>query len=119
MRMVPQPYASGMNALLLAPLPAAAADWQATLRRVSAAAGRYFFLTRVPVVENSPSFAAWQKVYDSKMLHMQFNQDELLRVAESAGLKLCREVVVGDRPYIHNAPEQCELRGWIFKPNKQ
>lgn len=90
-------------------------DWQATIARVSAAAAEYFFLTRVPIVERSPSFPARQRIYDTEMIHMQFNQDELLRVAAGAGLKLLREVVVGDRPYIHNAPEQCELRGWIFK----
>jgi putative methyltransferase (TIGR04325 family) len=91
-------------------------DWQTTIARVSAAANEYFFLTRVPVVEHHPSFPARQRIYDTEMVHLQFNQDELLRVAAGAGLKLLREVVVGDRPYIHNAPEQCELRGWIFKP---
>jgi putative methyltransferase (TIGR04325 family) len=90
-------------------------DWQATIERVSAAATEIFFLTRVPVVEHSPSFPARQRIYDTEMIHLQFNQDELLRVAANAGLKLLREVVVGDRPYIHHAPEQCELRGWIFK----
>jgi putative methyltransferase (TIGR04325 family) len=90
-------------------------DWQATIGRVSAAATEIFFLTRVPVVEHSPSFPARQRIYDTEMIHLQFNQDELLRVAANAGLKLLREVVVGDRPYIHHAPEQCELRGWIFK----
>jgi hypothetical protein len=90
-------------------------DWQTTIGRVSAAATEIFFLTRVPVVEHSPSFPARQRIYDTEMIHLQFNQDELLRVAANAGLKLLREVVVGDRPYIHHAPEQCELRGWIFK----
>ena len=90
-------------------------DWQETMRRVSRAANEFFFLTRVPVVEQSPSFPARQRIYGTEMIHMQFNQDELLQVAAQAGLQLFREVVVGDRPYIHNAPEQCELRGWIFK----
>lgn len=90
-------------------------DWQDTLRRLAAVAKRYFFLTRLGVVENSPSFPARQRVYGTEMIHMQLNQTEVLQVAESAGLKLLREVVVGDKPYIHGAPEQCELRGWIFK----
>lgn len=90
-------------------------DWKETLHRVASVATSYFFLTRLPVIENSPSFAARQRVYGTEMIHLQLNQAEVLRVAESAGLKLIREVVVGDRPYIHGAPEQCELRGWIFK----
>lgn len=90
-------------------------DWQATLRRLSACANQYFFLTRLAVVENSPSFPARQRVYGTEMIHLQLNQAEVLEVARNAGLELFREVVVGDRPYVHGAPEQCELRGWIFK----
>ncbi len=90
-------------------------DWRDTLRRVAAVANEYFFLTRLAVVEHSPSFPARQRVYGTEMIHMQLNQTEVLQAAASAGLKLMREVVIGDRPYIHGAPEQCELRGWIFK----
>ena len=93
-------------------------NWREELVRVAAAAKQFFFLTRLPVVENSPSFPARQRIYGTEMIHLQLNQDEVLQVAERAGLKLFREVVVGDRPYIHNAPEQCELRGWIFKASK-
>jgi putative methyltransferase (TIGR04325 family) len=94
-------------------------NWQETMGRVSAAADQFFFLTRLPVVQHSPSFPARQRVYGTEMIHMQFNQDEVLQVAQRAGLELFREVVVGDRPHIHNAPEQCELRGWIFKAAKR
>jgi putative methyltransferase (TIGR04325 family) len=90
-------------------------DWEEVLTRVAKVAKGYFFLTRLPVVEESPSFAARQRVYGTEMIHMQLNQAEVLQAAERAGLKLFREVVVGDRPYVHGAPEQCELRGWIFK----
>jgi len=34
---------------------------------------------------------------------------------KETGLILVREFVVGDLPYIKNAPEQCEMRGWLFK----
>jgi hypothetical protein len=90
-------------------------DWQAILRRLAACAAQYVFLTRLPVVENSPSFTARQRVYGSEMIFLALNQAEVLQVAANAGLKLLREVVVGDRPYVHGAPEQCELRGWLFK----
>lgn len=90
-------------------------NWQETIRRVAAAADQFFFLTRLPIVERSPSFPARQRIYGTEMIHQQLNQAEVLEVAERAGLKLFREVVVGDRPYVHNAPEQCELRGWIFR----
>lgn len=93
-------------------------NWQETLGRVAAAANQFFFLTRLPVVESTPSFPARQRIYGTEMIHMQLNQTEVLQVAQSAGLELFREVVVGDRPYVHGAPEQCELRGWIFKAAK-
>jgi len=94
-------------------------DWREKIGRVSAAANKFFFLTRIPVVEQSASFPARQRIYGTEMIHLQFNQDELLQVAAAAGLELFREVVVGDRPYIHNAPEQCELRGWIFRAGRR
>jgi hypothetical protein len=38
-----------------------------------------------------------------------------LTVVEDEGFSIVREFVVGDRPYIKNAPEQCELRSWLFR----
>lgn len=90
-------------------------DWKGTLQQLARVAKEYFFLTRLPVVEHTPSYVAVQREYDTEMLHQQFNKDEVLGFVESLGLCLVREVVVGDRPYIHGGPEQCELRGWLFK----
>jgi putative methyltransferase (TIGR04325 family) len=90
-------------------------DWKATLRELVQVAKEYFFLTRLPVVEHAPSFVALQREYNTEMLHQQFNKNEVVSFVESLGLRLVREVVVGDRPYIQGAPEQCELRGWLFK----
>lgn len=94
-------------------------DWADTLRRVGHAVGDYLLLTRLPVVEKGPSFAAIQRIYGTEMLHQQLHQASVLEVIEENGLRLIREFVVGDRPYIKNAPEQCELRGWLFKRNSQ
>jgi putative methyltransferase (TIGR04325 family) len=90
-------------------------DWKQTLEKLSRVVKEYFFLTRLPVVEHAASFVAVQREYDTEMLHQQFNKNEVLDFVESLGLRRVREVVVGDRPYIQGAPEQCELRGWLFK----
>jgi putative methyltransferase (TIGR04325 family) len=90
-------------------------DWAEALRRIAPAVKEYLLLTRVPVVENGPGFVAIQRHSGVEMLHQQLNQAALLRVVEQTGLHLVRELVVGDRPGIENAPEQCELRGWLFK----
>lgn len=88
--------------------------WKETLYKIAVAVGSYLFLTRVPIVFRSPSFVAIQRIYGTEMLHQQFNQDELLAVAAGTGLRTVREFVVGDRPHIRHAPEQPELRGWLF-----
>jgi putative methyltransferase (TIGR04325 family) len=90
-------------------------DWADTIRRISAAVKDYLFLTRVPVIEEIPSFLAIQKAYNTMMLHQQLNQSDVLRVVKETGLLLIREFVVGDGPYVRNAPEQCEMRGWLFR----
>jgi len=90
-------------------------QWPDIVRRLARVANKYLFLTRLPVVDKGPSFVAIQRAYETEMMHQQFNQDEVLRVVEATGLQLVREFVVGDRPYIHGAPEQCEFRGWLFQ----
>jgi putative methyltransferase (TIGR04325 family) len=90
-------------------------DWFDALHRIARATKTYLFLYRLPVVQKSPSFLGLQRIYNSQMLHQQLNQTELLEAVKDTGLILVREFVVGDRPYIKGAPEQCEIRGWLFK----
>lgn len=90
-------------------------EWKIVLRKIIDATEEYLFLTRVPVVEHHRGFNAIQNVYGTTMIHQQFNQSELLGFIESNELLLIREFIIGDKPYIHNAPEQCELKGWLFK----
>ena len=90
-------------------------NWEEVLQKVSTAVGGYLLLTSVPVVENADSFVAIQKAYDTRMLHWQFNKHALLQVIRNTGLSLMREFVIGEHPYIKNAPEQCEMCGWLFK----
>lgn len=90
-------------------------DWRGFLARVAAAvgAGQYFLLTRVPVVSGA-GFVAIQRLHGRQVLHQQLNEAELLDRVRDTGLHLVRELIVGDRPVIVNAPEQCELKGWLF-----
>jgi putative methyltransferase (TIGR04325 family) len=90
-------------------------DWKEELQRIACAAKGYLFLMRVPIVSKASSFLAIQRVYGTEMKHRVFNQSELLRFIEETGLRLVREFVVGDYPYIKNAPEPCEMRSFLFK----
>jgi len=90
-------------------------DWADVLHRIVNSVKDYLFLFRLPVVQHSPSFISIERLYNSQMLHQQLNQAELLQAVKETGLPLMREFVVGDRPYIKGAPEQCEMRGWLFR----
>ena len=92
-----------------------ARDWKGQLRSVVSAAAEWLYITRLPVVDSVPGFVALQRVYGSTMLHWQFNRGELLDFVGTLGFVVEREFETGDRPYIKDAPEQCELRGWLFR----
>lgn len=92
-----------------------AQDWKEQLRQISKAASNWIYITRLPIVEHVPTFAAVQRVYGSVMLHWQFNRESFLELFESLGFIAEREFETGDRPYVKDAPEQCELRGWLFR----
>ena len=91
-------------------------DWRSLLPQMAnaVAAGGWLLLTRVSVVAG-PSFVAVDRIYGSAMHHQQFNEAELLAAVADTGLSLVRELVVGDRLTIMNAPESSELRGWLFR----
>lgn len=95
-----------------------AQDWEGQLRRIAVAAGEWLYITRLPVVERVPTFAAVQRVYGSTMMHWQFNRANLLGLVESLGFVIDREFEIGDRPCVKDAPEPCELRGWLFRRAK-
>jgi putative methyltransferase (TIGR04325 family) len=84
------------------------------LARFAAATRQYLFLGQLPLLQRHPGFVAIQRHYGSVMLHEQFNRQKLQCEAEGHGLRLVREFVTGYRPPIKNAPEQCELRSWLF-----
>jgi putative methyltransferase (TIGR04325 family) len=90
-------------------------DWKAALGRISSSVANYLFLARVPVVQRNPGYVAVQRAYGTKMLHPQINQGVLLKAVQDLGFTIAREFIVDDRPYIKGAPEQCELRSWLFK----
>ena len=90
-------------------------DWAEKLQKISLSAKKYLFLFRLPVVQNSPTFISIERLHHSQMLHQQVNQAQLLAVAKKTGMSLVREFVVGTPPYIKNAPEQCQMRGWLLK----
>ena len=89
-------------------------NWQYVLEKLSDATKEYLLLMRLPVVNNH-SFLAIQTVNTSKILHRQLSKRDLLSIPCKQGLSLMREFIVGYKPYIRNAPEQCVINSWLFK----
>jgi putative methyltransferase (TIGR04325 family) len=98
--------------------PQYAKDWEELLAKLAAASRDYLLLTRIPVVVNSQNFAVMQRVYGSRMVFWVFRQSEFIDVVRRQGFELVREFLVQDWPPVHDAPEQCELRGWLFRRAK-
>jgi putative methyltransferase (TIGR04325 family) len=89
-------------------------DWKALLTKLINCCSHYLFLQRVPVLKASEGYAAIQNVYNTKLLHFQINEEELLSFIRMGGFKLLRVFPTFDTPYFANAPEQPSFRGYLF-----
>lgn len=90
-------------------------EWKMFFKDISKCTKEYLFVTRVPSVCNVSSFVAIQDEQGIKMLHQQLNSSEFVQEVENCGFGVMLEFLVGDKPFIKNAPEQCEMKGWLFK----
>jgi putative methyltransferase (TIGR04325 family) len=94
-------------------------DWQGFIHDVANSVGEYFFLSRIPVSHTTETYVAVQRTLNTEMLLWIFNKQELEKVIEESGFVLVREFVLGDRHYVRNIPERCELVSWLFRKNAQ
>ncbi len=94
--------------------------WKAALAGLAQATSGYLFITQLPVVERAPAFVYVQRPYsfgyDTEYLSWCLNRVEFLSAAKDTNLALQREFIVGHQPPIRGAPEQCEYRGFLFRP---
>jgi len=93
-------------------------DWSHTMRRLATASRGYVYVGRLPIVREVPSFTVIQRPdrhgYATEYVSWVLNRQEFLGHADRLGLRLVREIPVGDGPRIHGAPEQCEFTGFLF-----
>jgi putative methyltransferase (TIGR04325 family) len=96
------------------------AAWEKTFSGLAAAAGRYLFVTRLPVSVHGPSFVVLQRAYgygyDTEFLGWVFGRDELLEAAAQAGMSFLREFVFHSWPIPGAPANPVELRGYLFAP---
>jgi putative methyltransferase (TIGR04325 family) len=97
-----------------------AEDWPAMLAALGRSTSDWLYVTRLPVVRESPPYVVLQRAhaygYDTEYLGWVLNRGGLLEAAAGAGLELERELVTGVRLRIPGAPEeQIEHRGFLFR----
>lgn len=94
-------------------------NWQALFASLARVTSRYLYIANLPTVLQAPSFVFIQRPYtygyNTEYLSWCLNQDEFLAYAEGTEVELVRMFTYGHRPIIHNAPEQNEYRGFLFR----
>ena len=57
--------------------------------------------------------------YDTEYPGWFLNRDEFLGAAKESGLTLLREFLINEVPYVPNAPEAADYRGFLFAPTSR
>lgn len=94
--------------------------WCSTLRDLTSVTGEFLYVTRLPIVHRVKSFVALQRSYkygyNTEYLGWFLNREEFLNCLLGTGkMKLVREFLIAERPLVHEAPEQGEYRGFLFR----
>jgi putative methyltransferase (TIGR04325 family) len=96
-----------------------AEDWRTALEHLAKATTGYVFVTRIPVLFNTPSFVVVHRAdtygFETEFLGWFVNRDEFVGCAVDAGLELVREFVMMDHTPAVGAPEQGTYRGFLFR----
>lgn len=90
-------------------------EWQRVARELAHGSGDFLYITRTPLVRHVTSFVVTQRAYSTEYPGWFINRDELLGVISSTGMRLEREFLVDERPYVPHAPEQAEYGGFLFR----
>lgn len=93
--------------------------WRDMVRQLATACGEYFYLTRVPVVEETPSFVAVQRPYlrsyNTEYIGWILNRKDVLDCIATCGMQLVREFHLEPHPEIVNAPAPALSRGFLAR----
>jgi putative methyltransferase (TIGR04325 family) len=94
-------------------------DFYGLLGKVCASAGRYLMVTRIPVVSEHDDFVVVQRPhrygYLTEYAGWFVNRKRLISFIEGCGFCFEREFLLGERPAVPNAPEQCVYGGFLFE----
>lgn len=98
-------------------------DWKRIVQRLARATRSYLYITRIPIIHRKSSFVVVQRPYqygyETEYLCWFLNREEFLTHMSILGMELIREFLIQERPHVHNAPEQGEYRGFLFRPTSR
>lgn len=92
-------------------------DWAQIIKQVSVVTKDYLLLTRINVVKDGMGCVAIQHIpaYGTSMLFQIFTEHEIIKTVEETGIRLIRELVVGDQIKVIGFLGSIESRGWLFR----
>lgn len=94
-------------------------DWESMFDDLAQSTNKYLYVTRLPTVEQHPSFVILQRPYrygyNTEYLGWCLNKNEIIRQGEMNGLTLVREFLIENAPIVAGAPEQCRYSGFLWK----
>ncbi len=93
-------------------------DWKSTLRDLARVANRRLLVTRQPFVQRASSFVVlqrpWRHGYHTEYPAWFLNRTEFLDFAHSSALRLRREFLIAEKPWVPRAPEQAQYLAFLF-----
>lgn len=94
-------------------------DWRRVLAGLARVASPYLYVTRTPFISDAPSFVVVQRPhrhgYLTEYAGWFLNRHEFLSECAGLGLRLEREFLIDERPYVEGAPEQAGYRGFLLR----
>jgi len=94
-------------------------DLYGLLARLCDAAAGWLMVTRSPFVDRHDDFVVVQRPHQYGYLTEYpawfINRHRFIAAVEARGFRLDRELMLGERPHVANAPEQCLYRGFLFQ----
>lgn len=95
-------------------------EWREVASGLAGATGGYLYVTRLPVLLASPSVVVRQQAriqgFNDELLGWFLNRDEFIGHLDSLGMELVREFYVDEHPFVEDAAEQADVRGFLFRP---
>lgn len=94
-------------------------NWEEILTGLAKAASGYLYVTRLPVLFESPSTVVRQRTreqgFSGELLGWFLNRQELLAASEAAGMRLVREFFLVQHPAVDGIAEQAQVRGFLLR----